>query len=309
MMSIKRILDFLKLNKAVSNQLKSTRDIVIPYEFEDIAKRRFNIENLGDYVIQGVTSAKTYVLITAYTDTGENSKIFVFDENYNLLKETFIYNNAHVGGITYDKDHDFIWITDKQGKISAYKLDDIINNSTVEPVYKKVDVSLNLINIFGNLGAAFVTYYKNRIYVGNYNIESKSIIKSYEVCSDGNINLASERIIKSTNAVQGISFIENNGETYMAISSSFGKDIFSVLRIIKFDEYTEDIHNVNAFRDIMPHMLEQISFKENGLLLTVYEANAKKYKTKFSRTNYDLVEIDLSIVFHDLNEAKKEIDG
>ena len=58
----------------------------------------------------------------------------------------------------------------------------------------------------------------------------------------------------------------------------------------------------------MPNMLEQISFNENGLLLTVYEANAKKYKTKFSRTNYDLVEIDLSIVFHDLNEVKKEID-
>lgn len=234
----------------------------------------FNIPNMEDFIIQGISNIKGNLFITAYAgNKDKDSKLFIFSDN-KLLKNINLYNNSHVGGITYDDKHNIVWITDKAGALSGYNLDKLLLGK-VEPLYKKVYVGDGLLNVYGFNACAYVSYYNNKLYVGNYNTKNKSVLKEYSLLDDGNIDVDNYRVINFTDTVQGIAFYEYENTTYLLVSSSVGRYSKSKLSIFNYDS--------NSYRDnelkciYLPPMMENITILDNKLVCA-FECNAYKYR-------------------------------
>ena len=237
----------------------------------------FKIKNEG-FIFQGITKVEEMYFITAYRK-GHNSIIFIYDRDFDLIKRCHLYNNAHVGGISYDGD-DTIYITDKHGTVSLYSLNEILNNDYVLPKKEKVDVHEGLINVFGQTACAYLTYYKNKVYLGNFNKKESSILKIY------NKNLTKELgLIESFHPlVQGITL----NDKYMLVSASFGALNKSIISIYKYDKE----FNLELITRIkLPPMLEQIYLDDTNLVC-LFEINSYIKKDKYE----DILILDLCTI-------------
>lgn len=257
------------------NFYKSSKELIRDNTRSSLSKIDLNIQD--NYVPQGICTIKDLILVTMYDSTHElNSKVCIIKDG-NIIHTTLLDNKAHVGGICYDDIHDNIWITDRSGTISCYEHQDIINNDEVSAKYKKVQIC-GLINISGYKAVGYITYFNNRLYMGNYNIGAYSKLYSYELNKDGSINLDSIREYNSYSFVQGITFIELDSKILAFISSSYGINK-SMIRIVDFNT------NKVLYKVKMPPMLEQITFNENKNLLALFESNAKIYRKYHFRTH------------------------
>lgn len=261
-------------------------------KFED----KFSINDLGDYVLQGLWEVGDYLFISAYdsSDKRNNSIIYIIDKNYKVIKKTTLDNNSHVGGICYDKDHGVFWITDKKGTISSYTYDDVFNKDEVSPKYKKIDVgSCDLLNYKNSPSVAYICYFDKRLFLGNYSKNGKGLLKEFKIKYNGSIDLLSEKKSLFFDGVQGLYLYEKDNDIYMLVSISFGRYKKSILRVLKYQENIKSYLEV-SYKDIdMPPMMEQIIVNKNNKLMTLYESNGKKYKTLFNR-NKDVCIVDIN---------------
>lgn len=242
--------------------------------------------NINDnYVPQGICSIDDYLLVTMYDSNHElNSKVCII-KNGRIIHTTMLDNKAHVGGICYDSINDNIWITDRSGTISCYDYNHILNSNNVSAKYKKVKIP-GLINIAGFNAVGYITYYSNRLYMGNFNIGKSSKMLSYELNEEGNINFDSRSEIDFFSFVQSITFKDYDSKTLMFISSSYGINKSSI-RIVDY-ETKKVLHKVK-----MPPMLEQITFDKFGNLVLLFESNAKIYqKYKFKNNDINIIKIN-----------------
>lgn len=257
------------------NFYKSSKELIRDNTRSSLSKIDLNIQD--NYVPQGICTIKDLILVTMYDSTHKlNSKVCIIKDG-NIIHTTLLDNKAHVGGLCYDDIHDNIWITDRSGTISCYEYQDIINNDEVSAKYKKVQIS-GLINISGYKAVGYITYFNNRLYMGNYNIGAYSKLYSYELNKDGSINLDSIREYNSYSFTQGIAFIELDSKILAFISSSYGINK-SMIRIVDLNT------NKVLYKVKMPPMLEQITFNENKNLLALFESNAKIYRKYHFRTH------------------------
>lgn len=252
----------------------------------------FNIV-LNTFVLQGICLIDDYVFITAYDDKREqNSKIMIFKDK-KLEHETNLNTKSHVGGICFDNIHNIIWITDSRGTISGYEYEDIIKNDKAYPKYKKIKVINEHINIYGNNATAFITYFNNKLYVGNYHKRKYSAIIEYNIQDNGLIDLDSYRVIKGLDFVQGIFFYEDGDNTYLLASSSFILKK-SLIKIFNYNDKITDLSKEVAIASYkMGPMLEQIAIDKNKILYAVFESNALKFK-KYRLKNNDIELYDLA---------------
>lgn len=260
------------------NFYRSSKILIRDNTRSNLSKIDLNIND--NYVPQGICTIKDLILISMYDSTHElNSKVCIIKDG-NIIHTTLLDNKAHVGGLCYDDIHDNIWITDRSGTISCYEYQDIKSRSEVKAKYKKVQIS-GLINISGYKAVSYITYFNNRLYMGNYNTGANCKLYSYELNKDGSINLDSIRENKSYSFTQGITFIELDSKILTFISSSYGLNK-SMLRIVDFQT------NKVLYKVKMPPMLEQITFDDNKNLLALFESNAKIYRKYHFRT-YDVL--------------------
>jgi len=253
----------------------------------------------GDYVLQGITMIDDYIAVTAYNDDCSiNSKLMLYTTDFEFVKEIELYNSSHVGGITYDDKHEIIWLTDVAGKISGYRKDELLYKNNNKPLYEKLDVSRDLVNIYGNTAVAYICYHDDTLYLGDYTLEDFSTMKSYEIHDDGSINPDEYKKYKFFGLVQGLSFFEENGTTYMCASSSISRVFKSDIKICKFDPAIDNYRDAHYINMALPNMLEQVYVDDAHNLYTVYESNSEKYKRSF-KTSSDIVSIDLDEVIEE----------
>ena len=268
-------------------------------KYDEYVSDSYMIEGKEEYVPQGIVNIGKYTLVTMYDASESHDKsIVVVLKDKDIIKKTYIYNNAHVGGIAYDEKNKNVWITDKRGTISCYTLKSILEDEIAEPIYKKIDVSNHLRNIYGNNAVAYITIHNNKIYLGNYNLMKESIMKSFDILDNGFIDLDSELIYEVSNHIQGVCFMEIKDKTYMLVSSSYGSLVNSTLKIYEFNEGTENYRKEEHYDLITPSMMEQITL-HNDKLLTLYESNAKKYKSA-RNTHDDIIEINIMDVINNI---------
>ena len=264
-------------------------DVINPdNDFVLTIEREQNIDNLEDYVLQGLCKVEDKYLLSAYNHQHENSIIYVLDEN---LEEYYIKEldtNSHVGGITYDPKNHNVWITDNDGCISAYDKDDMFNQDRyIKSKYKNVYVGDELNNIFGDVSAAYITCHDNKLYVGNFNFKPKSIIKEYSILDSGMIDEDNYNKYNISQFVQGITFYEKDGINYLITSSSFGTFLPSKLQIYDFDT----LEKVNEIKT--QKMMEEI-LVDGDQLITLYEGNANIYKS--DDNDKDIIIMDINKV-------------
>ncbi len=257
------------------NFYKSSRILKSDFTREKTSKIDLFVND--NFVPQGICAVDDYILVTMYDYTHNlNSKVCIIKDNA-IIHTTILDNKAHVGGICYDKTNDNIWVTDRSGTISCYEFKDILEKNEVEAKFKKVKIP-GLINISNYNAVGYITYFDNRLYMGNYNIGSKSKLVSYELNQDGTINLNTKEETKFFAFVQGITFQKEGSKILAFISSSYGINK-SCIRVIDY-ENKKVLYKVK-----MPPMLEQITFDENGNLLALFESNAKIYKKYHFKTS------------------------
>lgn len=245
----------------------------------------FNIHKKDNYVYQGICTYKDLLFITSYDYTYElNSKITIVKDQ-TIIHETILNINSHVGGIAIDCENEIVWVTGSCGCISGYHLDSVINQNSVTPIFDKVKVADDLVNIYGINSVAYLTIYKNKLFVGNYNTGDKSIIKVFAINKDGSINTKKVSVINSPNYIQGITFVNKDNKDYLFVSSSYGT-LKSNIKIYEYNSNIKDLRNINMTLIKLPPMLEQIYISDYRLY-TIFESNAKKFRNFFIK-NMDI---------------------
>lgn len=296
---LRRYVHFFSLGvySLFKNDTRNSLKTISHKKVEKIKNNGFNIENLGTFVLQGICQIDGDIFITAYDNNKIcNSKIMIF-KDYKLIHETDLNTKSHVGGIAFDNIHNIIWITDSSGTISGYEYQDIISLKKALPKFKKIKVIKDHINIYGNHATAFITYFKKKIYVGNFNKGKESAIIAYDVLKDGNIKENTSKVIKGLDFTQGITFFTQNNNTYLLTSSSFILKK-SLIRVFKFSQDITDLKEEKAlFTYKLKPMLEQIAMDEKGNLYALFESNALKFR-KYHVKNQD-VEIYENILKED----------
>ena len=241
-------------------------------EFDNSIITEQNIDDLSDYVLQGLCKVEDKYLLTAYDYNHENNSIiYVLDEDLKHYKIKELDTTSHVGGITYDPNNELVWITDIDGTVSAYSKEEVLGYKyNIESKYKNIYVGDELDSFFGVCSAAYITYNDNKLYIGNFNTKGNTIIKEYDLLYNGMIDKTKYKKIKISSFIQGIAFYEKDDKKYLIVSTSYGRYFRSKLQI--FDAKTlEKIKDINT-----KEMMEEVIIDDDKLV-TLYESNAKIY--------------------------------
>ncbi len=261
--------------------------IVGTADFQYAIEREQNIDDLKDYVLQGLCKVDNKYLLSAYDyKHTDKSILYILDEDLKSYTIKQLDTYSHVGGITYDPINEYIWITDSDGVITAYDKKEILSyHPLICTNYRRIYVGKELDNIFGDCSAAYITYHDNKLYVGNFNTKGNTIIKEYKINDYGMINIFEYRKFNVSGFIQGLTFYEKDDKNYLIVSSSFGKHFDSTLQVYDFDTL-ELINKIKA-----NEMMEEIIVDEDELI-TIYESNAKIYKRHKKGT--DIITLDIN---------------
>lgn len=242
-------------------------------------------------VPQGICIAEDYMLVTAYDNTGANSVIYVLSNenptNRQLMTTIVLPDANHVGGITYDGKR--VWIAKSTTRKCSVIDYDIIKKAaeSEENSYYLDDYTQN---VECGAVASFITYHDNRIWVGTYSNRSsgKGTLRSYDIIEGEQLKLLKQEQISIPGFANGVSFMESEGNTYMAVSTSKGRYFHSE---IYFYQVAKDICSErNLFYNYgsckFPPMSEELVCDgENTYLL--FESSATCYSTgEYSRCSY-----------------------
>lgn len=219
----------------------------------------YNFNDMSTFIPQGICEVKSKYFITMYDSKHKlNSKVRIYDKNFNKYKDIILDNFNHLGGITYDKKRNKLWITIGN---SLCRYD--VNLFKKGIVKKEINFKIkDLINYKNQNSIAYVCYNNNKIYCGNFTIFNfqKPILISYDLDKFGNIIKSSKYTQKFYNKTQGITFFKNT----MLVSTSFGRYFKSKL-IINNKKYS-----------MIPNM-EQIVINDKNELVILSEYNYKSF--------------------------------
>lgn len=248
-----------------------------------------NINYELDYMMvpQGITLYNDYILVSAYDYLdARNSIILVLNNNGELINKCELDTNAHVGGIAYDNFNNILWVSNIGGTLNGFRINNIINNSSAKSLYRDILLGDDLINYRGSKSISYLTFYNNKLYVGNFVNRGSGKLKEYTLERKGStITFNNTNIFKVPTYVQGVTFYNSNNNDYILFSRSSGSNVPSLIQIYKFDpnckSYDENDNKCISYE--ATNMLEQISIN-NGKLYSVYENAATPY-VLFSNNN------------------------
>ena len=233
-----------------------------------------NANNLTDKKTQGYTETDNFVYITSHYK-GNNSRIYVYDkETGEALGYIELNNRSHVGGITYDKENNIIYVTGSGGNILAYDnniIENYINSFkdyeidgkkikrtgkdvklvsfSDEDIENNVMISSEISLGIGSKNAATTYYYEDTLYVASFRQESYGDFRAFkpEIIVENGIRkvIPGEPLFTTVvpPSTQGIAITEWNGKKYLISTQSMGpfsKGIISVAEL-KDDGTTEII--------------------------------------------------------------------
>lgn len=284
-----------------SSVLNSNTSLNLLYEVspnaivtEDVSviESEINVPIFDEMVPQGLTFTDDYFLVSAYDYYKNNdSCIIVLDKKGNLINVCSLNNKAHVGGISYNRDNNLLWVTGEFGNINVYDFESIINSDNSSPIYSDLDVGKGLINYrnpFLN-SVSFLTVYDNRLFIGNFSLNNQGFIKEYEIFIDDETNELVLNYIRKfaiPDKVQGVSFYSLNNNEYIIFSRSYGRNISSVLQVYSYDKTIDDYRDpsLKSVSLELPAMLEQTTIID-GSVYSLYESCAIPYRRK----NYEQI--------------------
>lgn len=227
-----------------------------------------------DMVVQGFTKAGNYMVVSAYSKSGEyNSILYILNKNGTLRSIIDLQFKAHTGGIAYDEDRNLLWITGASGTVCAIDWSEIINNEYQGELRANFDAGLT--NHNDSKVASFLTYDHGELFVGSYVDGASGKLHRYGLSDPTQPELLSETEIPQR--IQGITFAWNEeAQTrYMLLSQGYQTEDSCLLQF----EYSEEIlsYTEPAAAYVMPEGIEQIQMSANGLYV-LFESAARPYR-------------------------------
>lgn len=290
----------LHLNKTIKHKMSH-------YFYEDMSY--FSIPGLSNtnilgincdtMVPQGICTCEDYVLITAYDSAHKHNSVIYTLKN-NQLIATLIYDKkVHMGGITYDGT--YIWIAEGGGSIHGNELGVIPK----EDFFQAIDIakdnnakSVALNNIFtlqadGLNFTSFCTFYDNLLWSGSFSTNTTSHLYGYSIEKENEqLILKPTKYIEMPKKAQGICFYKDDDNTYLCVSTSYGRRYDSIFRCYKLNDHTKPTKEHNNIKQILknhayktlilPSMAEQINIKDEAIYC-IFESGANKYIRNSSR--------------------------
>ena len=284
------------LPSSVTNQFNLIGNISnnVSEELELLSFNTLNYENIisDGYTPQGITTIDGQIFITAYK-SGENSRIYIYDESTSEYKGKLILNNkAHVGGITYDEENGIIFVTGTKGSVNTYSYDRIkkvIESESISEIngdftidfrgftdeetdecYFSINSNINInVNENMNSKAATVYYYDGKIFIGSFEGIDLGVWTSYELSYDKENNTIS---IKNPftgflpSATQGMALAEYNNSKYLITAQSVGMSK-STITVFKKSDTGYEVGRI-YLDDIG---IEGIDVNEEGEIIAVFE--------------------------------------
>ena len=286
----------LALTAAISAGSNMKKDGRYNHAYNNAIVSETNIDGLGSYVLQGGCSDGTYNYLTAYDNSKRgNSIIILLDQNNNFIKAIDTKSRNHIGGITYDYDHNLIWVSDSHGSITAFNRDDLLEG-IIKPIYYRVDMAgEELKNDSGESSVACLTYAQGNLYAASFTTWRDANLKKVPVDDEGCPNLDDAKTVKFIHYAQGLEFCVINETVYLIVSTSHHVCYDSILKFYKYDESIEDYSKewYKFFR--MPPMAEGIFLDSENNINIVNESNARKYNifaNYFYSDASDITELD-----------------
>lgn len=304
---------FQNLEDTVTAQNITSTDYRYSEEFEDTLNHYKNFQSLyreeystaipglaatdvmgnvsTQMVPQGICIAGDYMLVTAYDNNGGNSVVYVLSNeepaNRRFLTTIVLPDANHVGGITYDGKR--VWIAKSTTRKCSVIDYDIIKNAA-ESRENSYFLNSYTQNVTCGAVASFIAYHDGRIWVGTYSNRDSGMgtLRSYDIIEGEKLALAEREEITIPGYANGVSFMENDGDTYMAVSTSKGRYFHSEIYFYKVAKDIDGERNLyyNYGSGKFPPMAEELVCDgENTYLL--FESSATCYSTeKYNRCSY-----------------------
>lgn len=230
-------------------------------------------EYCNDMIAQGLTHTGENLVISAYSMSGHNSILYVMDLKGNLQNIVDLGFVAHVGGISYDEEHDLLWVTGPAGMVYGLSWSAIKNGDYTGDIEVSFDVEM--VNHAQVKVASFLTIDRGMLYVGSYVDGGNGKLKCYDITEPTSPLLINELIIPER--IQGMTFQEDavSGVRYMILSQGHEMEDACLLRFV----YDEQNHVYEMPQDswIMPEGIEQIQMTATGLYI-LFESSARPYR-------------------------------
>lgn len=259
---------------------------------------------LKDFLVpQGLCYVEPYTFISCYTTNKENSRVCMFDKNGVCLKEIILDNKSHVGGISYDKRNELVWICSSKGMVDSYRYKEFIEGDiSSKRSYSVCDNSLGGSKLLedGNMVSSYLTVYLDKLYVGSFNKKTNGLIKVFDIIREnGHTSLKYVREFIVPSKIQGITFYDSGNSTYMLLSRSYTRVKDSEILVFRYSKDIDD-YSTSFFSFNLPPMLEQIT-DNNGKLLLLFESFAKKYSYNARIVIDDIIKLNTNAIIEDFS--------
>lgn len=252
------------------------------------------------FISQSLVRINGKTFITAYTkkentSTGghEYSRIYVYDDNGNYEGKMTLNNDAHVGGISYDKENNILYVTNSNGKIDAYDYNKIINNiNTKNSDYTfylgqdyQIPCDINLSNIIDDMPASTIYYDNGHLYACKYVADDNGILMKIPVTmEDGKITANKNNIYTNYNMpkqIQGVAHTTYNGKEYLIVTCSAGV-ADGRIHLYEYNNITNEYNRLGHI--YTTKMVEGVDIDSNGNVSIIYEK--EKMNTKEINMDY-----------------------
>lgn len=158
--------------------------------------------NTTHMVPQSVAFVENYLLISAYDLSGEQeSVIYIMDKKKKSYITTLVLpHQGHVGGMAYDGDN--IWISYGR-KIQCIKKQVVLDAAKSGKVYTEIYTFTTEAAMPDT--ASYVTYYKDRVWVGAYSETAQKYMYGYSIANKTGVPVLTQKNkILMPNRTQGV---------------------------------------------------------------------------------------------------------
>lgn len=251
------------------------------------------------WVVQGYTRVEdesgSRIIISAHPKKEGNARLYIYDAKTGQL-ETFITldHNDHVGGISYDSDHQILWVAGDGGTVHSYDYQNIIEiiaerkkgdlspGETIFDIdvqdYEGVEIpnNIQIKNLISTDehpqdGMDSIYYYDGKLYSCTYSATGELLVTDLTITRNNagvEIQDNTAVVAELNGATQGLAVYEEDGKKYL-ITASSASYATSQSRLTKWEMNDGEIKPV-GYRYIDHTGLEGIEI-EDGYVRGVFE--------------------------------------
>jgi len=251
-------------------------------------------EECADAVVQGMTYAEGYILISAYRKSGLESLLYVLDGSGEWITTIEAGFSAHMGGLAYDGAHGLLWSTGASGSVCAWDLQQLLAcmeggkediHAAPAPLFS---FDAELVNHNGSKVASFLDVANGKLYVGSYVIGGEGMLRGYDISDPAEPKLVTQQRVPEK--IQGMTVLTGTKGDYLLLSQSAQTDD-SMLLVFCYDERAE-AYDEAMQSYVLPEGSEQLEALGDRIMI-LFESAARPYQETARIRNDQVYVVDM----------------